>query len=66
MKQKPSSRRKRYSNKSVLRLPDLDTPRVVVLNSLNSADWRISGTSRPETRELTLTLTFYWKHRTFT
>jgi site-specific recombinase XerD len=37
MKQKPSSRRRR-SNKSVLRLPDLEHAKVAVLNSLNSAD----------------------------
>jgi integrase len=38
MKQKPSSRRKRSSTKSVLRLPDLEHARAAVLNSLNSAD----------------------------
>src|ERR1700688_2270202 len=37
MKQKPSSRR-RCSNKSVLRLPDLEHAKAAVLNSLNSAD----------------------------
>jgi len=37
-KQKPSSRRKRGSTKSVLRLPDLEHAKVGVLNSLNSAD----------------------------
>jgi len=38
MKQKPSSRRKRGSAKSVLRLPDLEHAKAAVLNSLNSAD----------------------------
>ena len=38
MKQKPSSRRRRSSAKSVLRLPDLEHAKVAVLNSLNSAD----------------------------
>ena len=38
MKQKPSSRKKRSSNKSVLRLPDLEHAKAVVLNSLNSTD----------------------------
>ncbi len=38
MKQKPSSRRRRSSTKSALRLPDLEHAKAVVLNSLNSAD----------------------------
>lgn len=38
MKQKPSSKRRRSSNKSVLRLPDLEHAKAAVLNSLNSAD----------------------------
>jgi hypothetical protein len=38
MKEKPSSRRKRSSAKSVLRLPDLEHAKSAVLNSLNSAD----------------------------
>ena len=38
MKQKPSSRRRRSSAKSVLRLPDLEHAKAAVLNSLNSAD----------------------------
>jgi site-specific recombinase XerD len=38
MKQKPSSRRKRGSAKSVLRLPDLEHAKAAVLNSLNSMD----------------------------
>jgi hypothetical protein len=38
MKQKPSSRRKRSSAKSVLRLPDLEHAQAAVLNSLNSSD----------------------------
>src|SRR3977135_4112262 len=38
MKQKPSSRRKRGSTKSVLRLPDLEHAKAAVLNSLNSTD----------------------------
>jgi hypothetical protein len=38
MKQKPSSRRRRSSTKSVLRLPDLEYAKAAVLNSLNSAD----------------------------
>src|SRR5437879_10120720 len=38
MKQKPSSRRRRNSAKSVLRLPDLEHAKAAVLNSLNSAD----------------------------
>ncbi len=37
MKQKPSSRRRRSSTKSVLRLPDLERAKAAVLNSLNSA-----------------------------
>ena len=36
MKQKPSSRRKRSSAKSVLRLPDLEHTKAAGLNSLNS------------------------------
>jgi hypothetical protein len=36
--QKPSSRRKRNSTKSVLRLPDLEPAKAAVRNSLNSAD----------------------------
>src|SRR5229473_1842834 len=38
MKQKPSSRRRSSSTKSVLRLPDLEHAKAAVLNSLNSAD----------------------------
>jgi hypothetical protein len=38
MKQKSNSRRKRNSNKSVLRLPDLEHAKSAVLNTLNSAD----------------------------
>ena len=38
MKQKQSSRRRRSSTKSVLRLPDLEQAKAAVLNSLNSAD----------------------------
>src|SRR3982074_1183291 len=38
MKQKPSSRRRRSSTKSVLRLPDLEHTQAAVLNSLNSVD----------------------------
>ena len=38
MKHKPSSRRRRSSTKSVLRLPDLEHAKAAVLNSLNSAD----------------------------
>ncbi len=38
MKQKPSSRRKRSTAKSVLRLPDLEYAKAAVLNSLNSMD----------------------------
>jgi hypothetical protein len=38
MKQKHSSRRRRSSTKSVLRLPDLEHAKTAVLNSLNSAD----------------------------
>src|SRR3989454_10831290 len=36
MKQKPSSRKRRSSTKSVLRLPDLEHAKAAVLNSLNS------------------------------
>ena len=36
MKQKPSSRRRRNSTKSILRLPDLEQAKAAVLNSLNS------------------------------
>jgi hypothetical protein len=38
MKQKPASRRKRSSTRSVLRLPDLEHAKAAVLNSLNSTD----------------------------
>ncbi|MCU1242087.1 MAG: hypothetical protein JWO71_2813 [Candidatus Acidoferrum typicum] len=38
MKQKPSSRRRRNSTKSILRLPDLEHAKAAVLNSLNSVD----------------------------
>src|SRR6266568_1517475 len=38
MKQKPSSKRRRRSTKSVLRLPDLEHAKAAVLNSLNSTD----------------------------
>ena len=38
MKQKPSSRRRRNSTKSILRLPDLEHAKAAVLNSLNSTD----------------------------
>jgi site-specific recombinase XerD len=38
MKQKPSSRRRRNTTKSVLRLPDLEHAKAAVLDSLNSAD----------------------------
>jgi hypothetical protein len=38
MRQKPSSRRKRNSAKSILRLPALERAKATVLNSLNSAD----------------------------
>jgi hypothetical protein len=38
MKQKPSSRRRRSSTKSVLRSPHLEHARAAVLNSLNSTD----------------------------
>ena len=38
MKQKPYSRRKRTTTKSVLRLPDLDHAKAAVLNSLTSLD----------------------------
>ena len=38
MKQKPISKRKRNSTKSILRLPDLEHAKAAVLNSLNSTD----------------------------
>jgi len=38
MRQKPSSRRRRTSTKSVLRLPDLEHVKAAVLNGLDSAD----------------------------
>ena len=38
MKLKSSSRRKRNSTKSILRMPDLEHAKAAVLNSLNSAD----------------------------
>ena len=38
IKQKPSSKRRRNSTKSILRLPDLEHAKAAVLNSLNSAD----------------------------
>jgi hypothetical protein len=38
MKRNPSSKRRRSSTKSVLRLPDLEHAKAAVLNSLNSAD----------------------------
>ena len=40
MKQKPSSRTKRSSAKSVLRSPDLEHAKAAGLDSLNSADAR--------------------------
>src|ERR1019366_6769544 len=38
MKQKPSSRRRRNSSKTILRLPELEHAKAAVLNSLNSTD----------------------------
>src|SRR5438270_3049536 len=38
MKLRPSTRRRRSSTKSVLRLPDLERAKAAVLNSLNSTD----------------------------
>ena len=38
MKQKPSSKRRRNSAKSILRLPDLEHAKAAVLNGLNSTD----------------------------
>src|SRR5580693_4078217 len=38
MKQKPNSRRRRSSTKSILRLPDLEHAKAAVLNGLNSAN----------------------------
>jgi len=38
MKQKPRSRRRRHSTKSILCLPDLELAKAAVLNSLNSTD----------------------------
>jgi hypothetical protein len=38
MKQKPSSKRRRNSAKSILRLPGLEHAKAAVLNSLNSTD----------------------------
>jgi len=38
MKQKPSSRRRRSSTKSILRLPDLEHAKAAVLKSFNSAN----------------------------
>ena len=38
MKQKPTSRRRRSSTKSVLRLPGLEHAKVAVLNSLTCPD----------------------------
>ena len=38
MKRNPSSKRRRSSAKSVLRLPDLEHAKTAVLNSLNSVD----------------------------
>jgi site-specific recombinase XerD len=38
MKQKPSSRRKRSSSSTILRLPDLEHAKAAVLDSLNSTD----------------------------
>ncbi len=40
MKQKPSSRKRRSSTKSLLRLPDLEHAKAAVLNSLTSTDAR--------------------------
>src|ERR1700735_2912264 len=40
LKQKQSSRRRRNSIKSILRLPDLEHAKTAALNSLNSADAR--------------------------
>jgi hypothetical protein len=44
MKQKPSSRSRRNSTKSILRLPDLEHAKAAVLNSLNSADAKRGAT----------------------
>jgi hypothetical protein len=38
MKKKPSSRRKRSSSRTILRLPDLEHAKAAVLNSLTSTD----------------------------
>ena len=38
MKQKPSSKRRRNSAESILRLPDLEHAKAAVLNGLNSTD----------------------------
>jgi hypothetical protein len=38
MKQRPSSRRRRNSTKSILRLPDLEHAKAALLNSLTSPD----------------------------
>jgi len=46
MKQKPSSRRRRSSAKSILRLPDLEHAKAAVLNNLNSADAKRGLSSR--------------------
>jgi hypothetical protein len=43
MKQKPSSKRRRTSTKSILRLPDLEHAKAAVLNSLNSVDASSAG-----------------------
>ena len=42
MKQKPSSRTRRRSNKSVLRLPDLEHAKATVWDSLTSADAKVN------------------------
>jgi hypothetical protein len=63
MKQKPHSRRKRTTTKSVRRLPDLEHAKAAVLNRLTSldaqqgyrhaidefADWHLFGTARGST-----------------
>ena len=52
MKQKPSSKRRRSSTKSVLRLPDLEHAKAAVLNSLTTAVTVASVTTSSRTTRL--------------
>ena len=61
MKQKPSSKRRRNSTKSILRLPDLEHAKAAVLNSPNSVD-AMRG-YRHAIDEFVDWKTYFFKHR---